>query len=94
MVLELRPSVEVDKGTAIEELLGEDFSAALYAGDDRTDLDAFAALRRMSASGRLQAALCVGVLSAEGPPEIAEQAEITVDGVDGVVELLESAGEV
>lgn len=49
MVFELRPPVPVDKGTAsvalLDRLLGPSGGAALYAGDDRTDEDAFRALR-------------------------------------------------
>ena len=48
-VMEVRPPIDVDKGTAVLEfalrcgaLTG---GAALYAGDDRTDEDAFRALR-------------------------------------------------
>ena len=44
-VLELRPPVAAHKGTAVTHLLGErGLERALYAGDDTTDLDAFAAL--------------------------------------------------
>ena len=44
-VLELRPPVDAHKGTAVTHLLGErNLARALYAGDDTTDLDAFAAL--------------------------------------------------
>ena len=51
-VLELRPPISVDKGSATESLLlGTDATAALYAGDDRTDLDAFRALDRLRAAG-------------------------------------------
>jgi trehalose 6-phosphate phosphatase len=79
MVLELRPPAAVDKGTAIEALLAESgATAALYAGDDRTDLDGFAALDRLVATGRLRLALRVGVASAEGPAEIPERADLTV----------------
>ena len=46
-------------------------AAATYAGDDRTDLDAFAKLREMVAGGRCRAPLCVGVISPEAPPGIA-----------------------
>lgn len=48
MVYELRPPVAVNKGTAALGLLARlagDAGAALYAGDDRTDEDAFSALR-------------------------------------------------
>jgi trehalose 6-phosphate phosphatase len=48
MVFELRPPVAVNKGTAALALLARLAGAggsALYAGDDRTDEDAFRALR-------------------------------------------------
>ena len=48
-VFELRPPLHVDKGTAslalLHHLAGGASAAVLYAGDDRTDEDAFAALR-------------------------------------------------
>jgi len=88
-VLELRPPVAVDKGTAVESLLDASaVMAALYAGDDRTDLDGFAALDRLVDAGRLRVAIRVGVASAEGPAEIAERADLAVAGPDGLVPLL------
>ena len=42
LVLELRPKVALDKGVAVSHLIQDaGATAALYAGDDRTDLDAF-----------------------------------------------------
>jgi trehalose 6-phosphate phosphatase len=88
-VLEVRPPVAMDKGRGIERLLGgEGLAIALYAGDDRTDLDAFAGLRALVAEGRLGAALCVGVRSDETPPELEDAADVMVDGPVGVRELL------
>ena len=44
-VLELRPPVAADKGTAVHALLSErGLRRAVYAGDDTTDLDAFRGL--------------------------------------------------
>ena len=88
-VLELRPVADIDKGTAVERLLGEgSVERALFGGDDRGDLDAFAALREMANAGRLRAAACVGVASHEAPPELTERADVVVDGPDGFLEVL------
>jgi trehalose 6-phosphate phosphatase len=90
-VLEVRPPVPVDKGQAVRTLC-ERFepAAALYAGDDATDLDAFAALRTLRDESKLETAICVGVRSDEGPTEIVEQADLTADGVEGVTAVLEA----
>jgi trehalose 6-phosphate phosphatase len=88
-VLEIRPPVKMDKGRGIRALLRDmALSTALYAGDDRTDVDAFAALRALVAEGRLESALCVGVRSDETPSELAEQSDLLVDGPAGVRALL------
>lgn len=89
-VVELRPASDTDKGTALIELLCRyDVGGAIYAGDDRTDLDAFAGIHRWAGQeGRR--AVTVGVISAEMPPELAEQADVTVDGVEGWADLLDA----
>ena len=84
-VLEVRPPVQIDKGRGITSFLkGVEVDAALYAGDDTTDLDAFRALSRLQAEGAIAQAVRVGVRSDEGPSEIAREADIVVDGTDGV----------
>lgn len=89
-VLELRPVAGIDKGSAVLRLLhGRGVAAALYAGDDVTDLDGFRALRWTESSGRLEHVVCVGVASEEGPAEIQERADLVVAGTDGVVDVLE-----
>jgi trehalose 6-phosphate phosphatase len=93
-VLELRPPGGGGKDAAVAALLATDgMTAAVYAGDDRTDLDAFRRLRELREGGELMAAVCVGVLSEEGPPEIAEEADLTVDGPAGWLALLEALAE-
>lgn len=90
MVLELRPAVAIDKGVAVEALIAESgVRAALYAGDDRTDLDAFRALARLRDEGALEAAVRVGVRSAEGPAELAQESDLLVEGPEGLLSLLE-----
>jgi trehalose 6-phosphate phosphatase len=90
-VLEVRPPIKIDKGAGVRRLLAEagpEIDRALYVGDDTTDLDAFGALTGLVTEGRLVQALRVGVISEEGPPEILANADIVVDGPDGVRELL------
>jgi trehalose 6-phosphate phosphatase len=88
-VLEIRPPVPVDKGRAVRTLVERSGSrAALFGGDDATDLDAFRALESLQAEGSLDAIVRVGVRSAEGPAEIVERADLVVDGVDGFTRVL------
>jgi len=88
-VLEVRPPVPVDKGRGIRSLMNAGpVRAALYGGDDATDLDAFDALDNLTAEGRLDAAVRVGVRSAEGPEAIVSRADVVVEGVPGFNEVL------
>lgn len=91
-VLEVRPPVALDKGRGIARMIREtgDVEAALYVGDDRTDLDAFRGLRQLVDDGRLRTALCVGVRSDETPEEIEREADLLVDGPRGVRDLLQA----
>jgi trehalose 6-phosphate phosphatase len=90
LVLEIRPPVAADKGTAIAALTRRPgIALALFGGDDTTDLDAFRALRALRADGRLEAAVCVGIRSPEGPEAIVTEADVAVEGTEGFVELLE-----
>lgn len=87
MVVELVPSDRPRKGGAVERLVGEHgLSAAMYAGDDVADLDAFSALERLAASGLL--AVKVAVRGIETPEPLLASADIRVDGPEGLVDLL------
>jgi trehalose 6-phosphate phosphatase len=78
------PPVEDGRGDAAEPAL----SAAIYVGDDLTDLDAFRELRRMAEAGTLKSATCVAVASEEAPAELLEAADLVVDGPSEVRALL------
>jgi trehalose 6-phosphate phosphatase len=84
-VLEIRPPVEADKGTAVQALIREAGARrALYAGDDTTDLDAFAAL----ADASLEHVVRVAVSSEEAPLGLAAAADLVVEGTPGLAEML------
>jgi trehalose 6-phosphate phosphatase len=89
-VLELRPVGGGGKDAAVASLLaGERIDRAVYAGDDRTDLDAFRSLRQLCRAQELVAAVCVGIGSPEAPAELREESDLIVDGTDGWLAILE-----
>ena len=84
-VLEVRPPVEADKGTAVRALLERaGLRRALYAGDDTTDLDAFRAL------AGLELGIRVAVVSAEAPAELGGAADVTVGSPAALLGILRS----
>ncbi len=90
-VLEIRPPVRIDKGAGIVRLLHDaNLAAALYVGDDLTDVDAFRGIDELAAAGRVERAIKVGVLSDENPPQLVQEADYMVDGTAGVRELLQA----
>ncbi len=90
-VVEARPPVRADKGTAVRTLVEEyEPESAMFIGDDTTDLDAFRELEKLREEGALKEILRVGVASEEGPPEITSEADIVVEGVEGVGEVLQA----
>ncbi|HUZ38172.1 MAG TPA: trehalose-phosphatase [Streptosporangiaceae bacterium] len=85
LVIELRPR-GTDKGSAITALVAERGSGPImFAGDDLGDVAAFAAVRALRAAGHPGLTVC----SASGEvTELAEQADLVVDGPDQVIALL------
>ena len=82
-VLELVPPLEANKGTAVRRLLQKrGLPRALYAGDDTTDLDAFAALEPLELGVR------VAVASPEGPAALRAAAQIVLASQTDVLPLL------
>jgi trehalose 6-phosphate phosphatase len=83
MVLEVLPPLPTSKGTAVRHLLRESgLACALYAGDDTTDLDGFAAL------DDLEVAVRVAVVSAEGPSELGDRADLLVRSTSEFLDVL------
>ena len=85
LVLELRPP-GTDKGSAILALAAERTpSAIMFCGDDLGDRPAFASVRELRGRGTPGLLVCSG--SAE-VPDLAAEADLVVDGPDGVAALL------
>lgn len=88
MVVEVRPPVAVDKGVAIATLIEErGLHGALYLGDDRTDIDAFHAIRHLSDSGVI-AGVAIAVLHSDSPPDLADAADVALESIERVPEFL------
>lgn len=89
MVMEVRPPVHIDKGTAVAALLdGSGCDAAVYVGDDRTDADAWRALHEMRDAGVLTMGAGIAVAGDEVPPEIMAVADAVVAGPSGALAAL------
>ncbi|HTP15937.1 MAG TPA: trehalose-phosphatase [Streptosporangiaceae bacterium] len=86
LVIELRPPGS-DKGQALKELVSaRGASAVLFCGDDLGDRPAFHAVRELRAAGIAGVTVCSGSAEVAG---LADEADLVVDGPDGVVGLLE-----
>ena len=94
-VLELRPPIAFDKGRAIERLIqskvdqGYAFDLVIFAGDDLTDLDAFAAVRRMSDAETVGSGVCIAVTSSEVPQALVAAADLQLDSPEAMSQLLD-----
>jgi trehalose 6-phosphate phosphatase len=84
MVVEVRPPIAVDKGVAVATLIEQrGLRGALYLGDDRTDIDAFGALRCLTKSG-VCACASVAVLHADAPAGLAQEADVALESIERV----------
>jgi trehalose 6-phosphate phosphatase len=85
MVWELRPPIDIDKGKVLSRLASAIHPAAsIYMGDDRTDADAFKALKALSG----METVAVGVRSLEVPEATFVDCDLMVEGVAGAIQLL------
>ncbi|MFI7342420.1 trehalose-phosphatase [Streptomyces sp. NPDC050085] len=84
LVLELRPP-GVDKGAALTQYVREvGAESVLYAGDDLGDLPAFAAVEKLRSDGLPGLLVAADTVIAE----LADRADLVLDGPAGVVGLL------
>lgn len=86
MNLELRPPMDIDKGSAVGALV-PGYSAACFVGDDLGDLPAFAALDRASAAEGIFT-VAIAAVDDESPPEMEAAADVVVSGPQGALDVL------
>ncbi len=88
-VFELRPQVAVNKGTAAFDVIKEHgIKGIVFLGDDVTDIDAFRVIRRSREEGSVRG-ISIAVNSSETQSVVLEEADDVVEGVEGVVRLLQ-----
>jgi trehalose 6-phosphate phosphatase len=86
LAVEIRVPLPVHKGWAIRTFLERNhLNAIVFAGDDRTDLDAVLEIGKMRAEGN--AAFSIAVQHHDTLPELLAQADIVVQEVPGMVDL-------
>lgn len=87
LVVEVRPPLAIDKGTALRHF-AERFAVQclVFSGDDRTDLDAVLEISRLRRAGL--GALAVVVRHHDTPQGLLSHADIVVEGVPGMADLL------
>jgi trehalose 6-phosphate phosphatase len=86
-VIEIKPTLVMNKGVALRRLVQQyNFQGVIFAGDDRTDLDAILEIGHLKQEGIAAASIVVqhhDTLSA-----LLENADVIVQEVDGMVQLL------
>lgn len=84
MIFEIRPPLNMHKGTIFKQLIEEnELDAAVYLGDDTTDADALRTAARLRENGDCFA-IGVGVQSPDTPEVVTSSADVLVAGVSGV----------
>jgi trehalose 6-phosphate phosphatase len=87
LIIEIRVPLAVHKGKAIRQFVERyNLNAIVFAGDDRTDLDAITEITKIREDGI--AALSIVVRHHDTLPELLTEADIVVQEVPGMVELL------
>lgn len=88
-LFEVRPPLPFNKGTATRRLLADgDYRAAMFCGDDLTDVTGFRTLHDWAARDARRAACAVAAVTAETPRPVIDDADVLVRATPGVFEVL------
>ncbi len=87
-VVEILAPLTTNKGTALRRFVNQfGLRAIIFAGDDRTDFNGILEIEKLRNEG--YAALGIAVQHSDTPPELLEHADIIVQDVEGMVQLME-----
>lgn len=88
MLVELRPTAIVSKGTALEEIVeSRNLKGTVFFGDDVTDVDGFRALHRMREEEGLKS-VAIAIRSADVHPDVIAESDVVLEGVPDMVVVL------
>ena len=83
-IFEFKPAIQIDKGSAFRQLVDEaELEAAIYLGDDNSDVAALRAARQLREAGICEA-WGMGIQSDETPEEVEATADLLASGVSDV----------
>ena len=86
-VIEIRTPLAINKGEALRRFVQRfGLHGVIFAGDDRTDLDAILEIRNLRKE--VVAALSIVVEHGDTLPALLEQGDIVVQAVGGMVDML------
>lgn len=88
MMIEIRVPLSINKGEALRRFVQRfHLQGVIFAGDDRTDLDAFLEIERLCQQG--MAAFSIVVEYSDTLPILLEHADMVVQKVEGMAQLLQ-----
>ncbi len=88
MVVEIRPPVDINKGTALTELVQEfGLRSVIFMGDDVTDVDAMQAVAELRRASQIDG-MTIGVVGPETPAVVTEESDQVVSGIEGIADFL------
>ena len=86
-VVEILAPLTINKGNALRRFVNQfELRAIIFAGDDLTDLNGVLEIEKLRQEG--YAALAIAVQHLDTPPALLEHADIVVQEVDGMVQLI------
>lgn len=87
MVVEIKTPLAINKGQTLRQFARQfGLQGVIFAGDDRTDIDAIEEIARLRQER--VAGISIGVKHADTLPELLQKADQVVEGVEGMVHLL------